>query len=136
MRINALSTAQHSSAPVRNAAPAASSFTDVMAQTAQSASDKFDFTNMTPTALHDTVGSLIRSGKLDLDETTGLVGMMNPTSPLNKVNYDGLPASSSNAPINVLDRLQDGIAAALARNETDTARSLQLARQALARYQA
>lgn len=133
MRINALSTTQHSSAPVRNAAPAASSFADVMAQ---SASDKFDFTNMTPTALHDTVGSLIRSGKLDLDETTGLVGMMNPSSPLNKVSYDGLPAAVAHAPINVLDQLQDGIAAALARNETDTARSLQLARQALARYQA
>jgi hypothetical protein len=107
-----------------------------MARATQSSGDKFDFTSMTPTALHETVGSLIRSGKLDLDETTGLVGMMNPSSPLNRVNYDGLPAAASNAPVNVLDQLQDGIAAALARNEIDTARSLQLASQALARYQA
>jgi hypothetical protein len=45
-------------------------------------SEKLDFTKMTAHKLHESIGHLIRSGQVDLDESTSLVGMMSPSSPL------------------------------------------------------
>jgi hypothetical protein len=43
-------------------------------------SGTFDFTTMSRSELRNTVNSLIKSGKLSLDDTTGLVSMMGPAT--------------------------------------------------------
>lgn len=122
-----------------------SSFAAIMAEQVRPAVDsktsapvapteKYDFTNMTPRVLKETVNGLIRSGKMDLDDTSSLLGMM-PATPLSKVNYDGTAPAGADTPVNFFTKLQSAIEATLSRNETVSAASLQRAANALARFQ-
>ncbi|AYH15223.1 hypothetical protein GMW39_03635 [Pectobacterium parmentieri] len=95
---------------------------------------QYDFTNMTPQELNETVNSLIQSGQMDLDESTSLLGFMAPTA-LSKVVYDGTAPVSSRQPMNVFSKIQEGIDGALSRNEKASAESLQRAADALLRFQ-
>ena len=126
-------------------ADGAASFAATLAEKTQAASsngastpaaqfEKFDFTNMTPKALHETVNSLIRSGQMDLDESSSLLGFMAPSA-LSKVSYDGNAPASSNQSMNVFSKIQEGIEGALSRNEQKNVESLQRAADALLRFQ-
>ena len=97
--------------------------------------EKLDFTNMTAAKLHKVVGQLIRRGQMDLDDTTSLVGMMFPSSPLAKVKYDGLPAEYIDTPVNFFEKIKEKIDGALSRNKQDTAASLKRAADALSNFQ-
>lgn len=97
--------------------------------------EKLDFTNMTPRTLHETVGWLTRTGQMDLDESSALVGMMNPSSPLSKVNYDGLPIDAGDTPVNFFEKIQNSIRGARARSEQSSVEGLQRAERALSRLQ-
>lgn len=95
---------------------------------------KYDFTNMTPRTMFATMNKLIHDGKMTLDESTSLMGMI-PT-PLSKVNYDGNMPASFDQPWNFLAKIQDGISASLSRNENASATRLQQTYDALMRSQA
>lgn len=97
--------------------------------------EKLDFTHMTPSKLHETVGWLTRTGQMDLDESSALVGMMNPSSPLLKVNYDGLPLDYSETPVDFIEKVKNSIDAARLRNEQSSVEGLQRAALALSRFQ-
>ncbi|GKW10020.1 MULTISPECIES: hypothetical protein [Pectobacterium] len=95
---------------------------------------KYDFTNMTPQELNETVNSLIQNGQMDLDESSSLLGFMAPTA-LSKVVYDGTAPASPRQPMNVFSKIQEGIDGALSRNEKASAEGLQRAADALLRFQ-
>lgn len=97
-------------------------------------SDKFDFTHITANELHKTVGGLIRSGQMDLGESSSLLGFMG-ASPLDKVSYDGSAPAQGDEPFNAFQRIQDAIEGVLSRNEVQSAEGLQTAYDALARFQ-
>ena len=82
--------------------------------------ETYDFTHMTASELHDAMGSLIRSGKMDLDQSSSLLGLTSSLSPLSKVSYDGT-APYSNVPMNVFDSLQKNFDAQMSRNEVVSA---------------
>ncbi|NPE58570.1 hypothetical protein HLB27_13525 [Dickeya dadantii] len=105
----------------------------VTASSAQA--DTYDFTRMTPTALHESVNRLIRSGQLDLDQTTPLVGMMGSTE-LSNAGVMGTSALTySEQPMNVFNNLQQNMAVALSRNDSQSADGLQRTIDALRRLQ-
>lgn len=81
-----------------------------------------DFTQMTPKQLQNSINDLIESGQMSLDESSALIGMV-PTT-LSKVNYDGQIPAAYEQPINVIQRLQDGIAGADSRHDTATSEFL------------
>jgi len=94
---------------------------------------KYDFTNMTPRTMLETMNGLIRDGKMTLDESTSLMAMI--PSPLSKVNYDGNMPESFDQPWNFLTKIQDGITGALSRNEGASAYRLQQTYDMLVRLQ-
>lgn len=97
-------------------------------------SDQYDFTKVTAKQLHEQVNSLIKSGQMDLDESSSLLGFMGG-SPLDKVSYDGTAPTSGTDPFNAFTRIQDAITGVLSRNEKESAEGLQKAYDALARLQ-
>lgn len=96
-------------------------------------SGKLDFTNMTPRTMFETMNKFIREGKMTLDESTAIMGMI-PT-PLSKVNYDGNMPESYDQPWNFFAKIQEGIKGALSRNEKASADSLQQTYDILMRHQ-
>ncbi|GAB7218029.1 hypothetical protein [Dickeya oryzae] len=99
--------------------------------------EAYDFTHITPTALHESVNRLIRSGQLDLDQTTPLVGMMASTelSTAGGLGGASLGYLNSEQPMNVFNRLQQNMAAALSLNDRQSADNLQSTIDALRRLQ-
>ncbi|MFF7108882.1 hypothetical protein [Pseudomonas sichuanensis] len=97
--------------------------------------EKLDFTNMTPSKLHETVGWLTQTGQMDLDESSALVGMMSSSSPLSRVNYDGLPFDYSDTPVDFFEKIQSSINGARSRNEQSSVEGLERAAIALSRFQ-
>ncbi|HQO16500.1 MAG TPA: hypothetical protein PLG02_06020 [Methylotenera sp.] len=93
----------------------------------------YDFTNMTPQQLQQTMNDLIKSGKLSLDESGPLIVMI-PTA-LSKVQYDGAPPTAYYQPTNILANLELGIEGAKSRNDNANVESLTKALDALKRIQ-
>ncbi|MCI4235513.1 hypothetical protein F6X50_03685 [Dickeya dianthicola] len=97
--------------------------------------ESYDFTRMTPTALHESVNRLVRSGQLDLDQTTPLVGMMGATD-LSDAGVTGAASLAySEQPMNVFNNLQENMAVAISRNDHQSADGLQRTIDALRRLQ-
>lgn len=96
-------------------------------------SGSLDFTNMTPRQLQGTINNLIKSGKLSLDDSSALVGMV-PTA-LSKVHYDGHAPTAYEQPSNIIARIQDGIEGARSRGDTANVDSLMKALGALQKLQ-
>lgn len=69
-----------------------------------------DFTNMTPKQLLETVNTLIKTGKMSLDESSSLVPIMGAAAPLGKIAVDGGSPYAPDKPIDVLAMLQQSIA--------------------------
>ena len=90
---------------------------------------KYDFTNITPKELRDTVNGLIVNGQMTLDEAAPLVMMM--TKDTNPLNDSARP----NATINVMNELQEGIKGDLSRNEIQSSELKQITINALLRFQ-
>ncbi|ANE77329.1 hypothetical protein [Dickeya solani] len=97
--------------------------------------ETYDFTRMTPTTLHESVNRLVRSGQLDLDQTTPLVGMMGSTDLSNAGVMGTTSLAYSEQPMNVFNQLQENMAVALSRNDSQSADGLQRTIDALRRLQ-
>ncbi len=95
--------------------------------------EAFDFTNMTPQQMQNTINGLIKSGKMSLDESAPLVGMI-PTA-LSAVNDNGQTPAAFRQPMNFIAGLEDSITGALSRNDTATAAFFKTALTALQRLQ-
>src|SRR6218665_1683960 len=110
-----------------------SAFAATLAQASQEATEpqRYDFRNIRPTQLRATVNALIRSGQMDLDETSSLLGFM--PSPLATV--DGTVSVQDDAPIDVYARIQAGIEGALSRLEWRNAGGLRPGAAALQGFQ-
>lgn len=106
--------------------------TSPSASSAAPTTSTFDFTNMTRSELRDTVNALIKSGRMTLDESTGLVGIMGPA-----ITTSGAAASSSydQQRVDAFAMLRMGIDGAKSRNEDRSAASYSLALNALQRLQ-
>jgi hypothetical protein len=103
-------------------APSASSTTDA-GQSVGGGVSMYDFTNMSPAQMQDTINGLIRSGKMSLDDSSSLVSMI-PTG----LTYagPGAPSAASldsvrNTPMDFLARLQAGIDGARSRGDAQNA---------------
>jgi hypothetical protein len=86
----------------------------------------YDFTNVSPAQMQQTINGLIRSGKMSFDDSSSLVGMI-PTALA--WAGGGMPSaaqldSARNTPINFLATLQAGIAGAQSRGDTHNAETL------------
>jgi len=103
------------------------------ATTGATVSGSLDFTNMTPRQLQGTMNDLIKSGKMSLDDSSALVGMV-PTA-LSKVNYDGQAPAAYEQPSNIIARIQDGIEGAKSRGDSANVDSLTKALGALQKLQ-
>lgn len=95
---------------------------------------QYDFTHMSRNELLEKVNGLIQSGDLTLDDTTSLLGFMG-SSPLLKVDYDGLPLENGDVPMNVFEQIKASMEGARSRNETDSVEGLQRALDALMKFQ-
>lgn len=69
----------------------------------------YDFRNITPEDLHRAVGDLTKSGQMDLDDSTSLLGIMAPSSALSQVDGFSGGRGYSGAPLNVYSAIQAGI---------------------------
>lgn len=99
----------------------------------------YDFTSMSPAQMRSTVNDLIRSGKMSLDESSGLVGIMSP--PAMRWAGSGTPPSAEefnridNQPVDAMAALRGGIAGAQSRGDTKGAEALGQTLVALQRLQ-
>lgn len=95
--------------------------------------EAFDFTTMTPQQMQSTINGLIKSGKMSLDESAPLVGMI-PTA-LSAINYNGQTPEAFRQPMNFIAGLEDSITGALSRNDSATAAFFKTGLTALQRLQ-
>jgi hypothetical protein len=113
----------------RNSTAPASSTSSSSAGTADQAASgvsTYDFTNMSPAQMQDTMNGLIRSGRMSFDDSSSLVGMI-PTALA--WAGGGTPSaaqldSARNTPMDFLATLQAGIAGAQSRGDTHNAETL------------
>jgi len=100
---------------------------------------RYDFSNVSPGELREAVNRLIRSGDLDLHETSSLLGIMAP--PEARLRVDGTPLAKAEGeqidatPIDVFAKLREGIAGARWRHDDASEAALAQAMAALQRVQ-
>lgn len=70
--------------------------------------ETYDFSNMSPQKLLETMNELIKAGKMTVDETSSLVGLI-PMA-ISKVQYDGEVPAAYYEPANFFDKLQQSMA--------------------------
>jgi len=114
-------------------APAVS--TDDNQQAGGSASTALDFTSMSRSDLRGTVNSLIKSGKLSLDDTSSLVGMMGPAATSYAGQGGPSAAAYDSSAFDALSALQTGIDGANARHDEQNAAALSRTLTALQQLQ-
>ncbi|KRR16176.1 hypothetical protein CQ14_40530 [Bradyrhizobium lablabi] len=118
----------------------ASSTSNSSAGTADQAAGRvstYDFANMSPAQMQDTMNGLIRSGRMSFDDSSSLVGMI-PTALA--WAGGGTPSaaqldSARNTPMDFLATLQAGIAGAQSRGDTHNAETLTRTLELLQRLQ-
>ncbi|WP_038493247.1 hypothetical protein [Janthinobacterium agaricidamnosum] len=135
-----INQSQQTAKPKENGRDTAS-FADALSKSQQASgssasadrNEKYDFKNMTPRTMRETMNSLIRNGEMTFEESTPLMAMI--PSPLSKVNYDGNMPASFDQSWDFLAKIQDGIRGALSRNEKASADTMQQTYDALMRLQ-
>lgn len=70
--------------------------------------ETYDFSNMSPQQLLQTMNDLIKAGKMTVDETSSLIGLI-PTA-ISKVQYDGEVPAAYYEPTNFFAKLQQAMA--------------------------
>ncbi|MFT4117745.1 hypothetical protein [Bradyrhizobium sp.] len=109
--------------------------TDGNQQTSGAKSSALDFTSMSRSDLRDTVNSLIKSGKLSLDDTTGLVGMMGPAVSTQSGQSGASTATYESSPFDTLSALRTAVDNSNARNDDASAASFMRSLTALQQLQ-
>lgn len=109
------SSRQRPSFPVAEATPTASGEEVRISQAARALAtesaeggETYDFSNMSPQQLLQTMNELIKSGKMTVDETSSLIGLI-PTA-ISKVQYDGEVPAAYYEPTNFFAKLQQAMA--------------------------
>ena len=97
----------------------------------------YDFSSMSPAEMHSTVNDLIRSGRMTLDESGPLLGMMSP--PASRWAGSGSPPAEAyrmdNEPIDAFAALRAGINGAQSRGDRRNVEALGQTLDALLRLQ-
>ncbi|MDB5502285.1 MAG: hypothetical protein JWR89_2187 [Tardiphaga sp.] len=98
----------------------------------------YDFSSMSPAQMRNTVNDLIRSGKMTLDESGGLLGMMSP--PASRWAGSGGPSAEEsdrldNQPFDAFATLRAGITGAQSRGDDRNVEALGKTLDALLRLQ-
>jgi hypothetical protein len=98
----------------------------------------YDFSSMSPAEMRSTVNDLIRSGKMTLDESSPLLGMMSPPA-LRWAGSGSAPADEANRkdnePIDAFATLRAGITGAQSRGDRRNVEALGQTLDALLRLQ-
>ncbi|MGO4382468.1 hypothetical protein [Pseudoduganella sp. RAF53_2] len=94
---------------------------------------QFDFTNISPQKMFEAMNELIRDGKMTLDESSPLLGMI-PTQ-LSSPAYDGEIPKAFYEPVNFFEKLREGMEAASSRNEYTSLARMKRAFDSLSRCQ-
>lgn len=71
-------------------------------------SKTYDFSNMSPQQLLQTMNKLIKAGKMPVDESSSLVGLI-PIA-ISKAQYDSQVSAAYYAPTNIFEKLQQAMA--------------------------
>ncbi|AEY69548.1 hypothetical protein AH2_00038 [Burkholderia phage vB_BceS_AH2] len=87
----------------------------------QASGQGLDFTSTSRSSLRDTVNSLIKSGKLSLDDSSGLVGMMGPAATTYAGNGGPSAATYDSSPFDALSALRTAIDGANSRHDDKSA---------------
>ena len=98
----------------------------------------YDFSSMSPSQMRSTVNDLIRSGKMTLDESSPLLGMM--SLPASRWTGSGSPPADEanrmdNQPIDAFATLRAGITGAQSRGDSRNVEALGRTLDALLRLQ-
>ncbi len=70
--------------------------------------ETYDFSNMSPQHLLQTVNDLIKAGKMTVDESSSLIGLI-PIA-INNAQNDGQVSAAYYAPTNIFEKLQQAMA--------------------------
>jgi hypothetical protein len=76
--------------------------------TPQASTQNYDFSDMTPKQMLATVNNLIKNGKMTVDESSSLVGLMPIPDALRIANHES-PRDESNTPVDFISRLKQEI---------------------------
>jgi hypothetical protein len=120
MQITSTSVASSYAAPSASRSQKAESGSSASVANAGAGISTYDFSSMSPAQMRSTVNDLIRSGKMTLDESSPLLGMMSP--PASRWAGSGSPSADEasrmdNQPIDVFATLRAGMTGAQSRGD-------------------
>ena len=138
MQITSTSVTSSYAAPGANRSQKTASASSDAVANAGAGISTYDFSSMSPAEMRSTVNDLIRSGKMTLDESSPLLGMMSP--PASRWAGGGsAPADEANRmdnqPIDAFATLRAGITGAQSRGDRRNVEALGQTLDALLRLQ-
>lgn len=137
MQITGTSVALSHTAPGANRSQTTESASGDAVADARVGISTYDFSSMSPAQMRSTVNDLIRSGKMTIDETMPLLGMMGP--PASLWAGSGSPPAEAyrmdNEPIDAFATLRAGINGAQSRGDRRNVEALGQTLDALLRFQ-
>ena len=138
MQITSTSVASSYVVPGANRSQKAESASNASVANAGAGISTYDFSSMSPAEMRSTVNDLIHSGKMTLDESSQLLGMM--FSPVSQWEGSGsAPADEANRmdnePIDAFATLRAGITGAQSRGDSRNVEALGQTLDALLRLQ-
>ena len=138
MQITSTSVTSSYAAPGANRSQKTASASSDAVANAGAGISTYDFSSMSPAEMRSTVNDLIRSGKMTLDESSPLLGMMSP--PASRLAGGGsAPADEANRmdnqPIDAFATLRAGITGAQSRGDRRNVEALGQTLDALLRLQ-
>ncbi len=138
MQITGTSVTSSYAVPGANRSQKAESASIASVANAGAGISTYDFSSMSPAQMRSTVNDLIRSGKMTLDESGPLLGMMSP--PASRWAGSGSPSAGEadrmdNRPIDAFATLRAGITGAQSRGDRGNVEALGQTLDALLRLQ-
>jgi hypothetical protein len=137
MQITGTSATSSYAAPVANRSQKTESASDDAIANAPAGISTYDFSSMSPSQMRSTVNDLIRSGKMTLDESSPLLGMMGP--PASLWAGSGSPPAEAyrmdDQPIDAFAKLKAGINGAQSTGDSRNVEALGKTLDALLRLQ-
>lgn len=137
MQITGTSVTSSYASPGANRSQKTASASSASVANAGAGISTYDFSSMSPSQMRSTVNDLIRSGKMTLDESSPLLGMMG--SPASRWAGSGSPPAEAyrmdNQPIDAFATLRAGINGAQSRGDRRNVEALGQTLDALLRLQ-
>lgn len=137
MQITGTSVTSSYASPGANRSQKSESASSASVANAGAGISTYDFSSMSPSQMRSTVNDLIRSGKMTLDESGPLLGMMG--SPASRWAGSGSPPAEAyrmdNEPIDAFATLRAGLTGAQSRRDSRNVEALGQTLDALLRLQ-